>query len=156
MSIFATAPLGIRPDDYHLPLFVHILGALCLVGSLVLASTYLFAARRDGSLETVRLGFRSLLLAALPSYIVMRVGAEWIVSKEHLADSDDAWIGIGYSTADLGALLIIISTVAAWMALRKARADGGRSAGSTVAATLVAILIVAYAVAIWAMSTKPI
>jgi hypothetical protein len=155
MGLLATAPLGIRPDDYHLPLFVHILGALCLVGSLVLASTYLFAARRDGTLEMVQMGFRALLVWALPSYLVMRVGAEWIVSKEHLADSDDAWIGIGYMTADLGLLFIIASTIAAWMAVKKAR-EGQGSKGTTVAATLVGILIVAYVIAIWAMSTKPI
>ena len=149
-----------RPDSWNLPLLVHVAGAALMVGALVCVTAALVLAwgradRGEAAMLT-RFGFRALLLGAIPAYVIMRVGAEWVVSEEGLADVDPLWIGIGYSTADLGALFIIASTVAAWMALRKARADGGKSAGTTVAATLVAILIVAYAVAIWAMSTKPI
>jgi hypothetical protein len=155
MSVLAT----IRPDEWNLPLFLHVLGAMVMVGSLVLAATYLFAARRDGSLEATRIGFRSLLFAALPSYIVMRGGAEWIADKEGVADSDAAWIGIGFMTSDLGVLLIIIATVASGLALRRARraeGSGGGGRGATVAAWLVAVLIALYVVAIWAMATKPV
>ena len=31
----------------------------------------------------------------------MRVGAEWIKSKENVSDKAD-WIGIGYGVADMG------------------------------------------------------
>jgi hypothetical protein len=87
----------------------------------------------------------------------MRGGAEWIADKENLADSDEAWIGIGFMSADIGVLLIVIATVAAGLALRRARRDQGstRGRGATVAAWLVAVLIVMYLVAIWAMATKP-
>ena len=37
----------------------------------------------------------------------MRAGAEWIASKQGLENSDVSWIGIGFSTADGGAALII-------------------------------------------------
>ena len=53
-----------------------------------------------GSLEDVTSGYRVLLYAALPSFIVMRVAAEWVADKEGYSDlPDDAipdWIGIGY------------------------------------------------------------
>jgi hypothetical protein len=148
----------IRPDSWDLPLYIHVLGAMVMVGSLVLAASYLFAATRSGSLETINAGFRTLLYAALPAFIVMRAGAEWIADKENLKDSNATWIGIGFTASDLGALLIVIATVASGLALRRARrADGGENGGRgvTIAAWLVAVLIVLYVVAIWAMATKP-
>lgn len=147
---------AIRPDDWNLALFVHVLGAMVMVGALVTAASYLFVARRGGALQSARVGFRALLYAALPSFIVMRAGAQWIADEEGLADSDAAWIGIGYTVSDLGGLLVIAATVAAGLALRRAGRTGtsaGRSA--SVAAWVVAVLIVAYLIAIWAMTTKP-
>ena len=65
---------SIRPDDWNLPLFLHILGAMVLVGSLVLVVTSIAA-------DNLRLGFRTLWIAVIPSWIVMRVAAQWIASK---------------------------------------------------------------------------
>jgi hypothetical protein len=147
---------AIRPDDWNVALFVHVLGAMVMVGALVTAASYLFVARRGGSVEAARVGFRSLLYAALPSFVVMRVGAQWIADEEGLADSDAAWIGIGYITSDFGALLVIVATVAAGLALRRAgRAEAPTGPSASVAAWVVAVLIVAYLIAIWAMTTKP-
>ena len=148
----------IRPDSWDLPLYIHVLGAMVMVGSLVLAASYLFVATRNGSLEAINAGFRTLLYAALPAFIVMRAGAEWIADKENLKDSNATWIGIGFTVSDLGALLIVIATIASGLALRRARrADGGENGGRgvTIAAWLVAVLIALYVVAIWAMATKP-
>ncbi len=161
---------AIRPDDWGLPLFVHVLGAMMLVGTLVIAAWFLFAARRGNSLDGVRWGWRTLLFAALPSYIVMRVGAEWILSEEHLEDADFAWIGVGFITSDAGALLLIVALVAAGIAVRRAgRAQAAAAAsaasgtgvpaagtGVAIAAWATSVLIVVYLVAIWAMTTKPI
>lgn len=145
----------IRPDDWNLALFVHVLGAMAMVGALVLAGFYLFTARRDGSLAAARLGFRSMLYGALPAFIVMRGGGQWIAEEEGVVDSEAAWIGIGFMTADIGALLVIASTVAAGLGLRRARREGTNGRGVSVAAWLVAVMLVAYVVAIWAMTTKP-
>ena len=147
---------AIRPDDWNVALFVHVLGAMVMVGALVTAASYLFVARRGGSVEAARVGFRSLLYAALPSFLVMRVGAQWIADEEGLADSDAAWIGIGYIISDMGALLVIVATVAAGLAVRRAgRADTPGGTSASVAAWVVAVLIVAYLIAISAMTTKP-
>ena len=91
-----------RPDSISIPLFIHILGAMVLIGGLLVAATSVLAARGDARL--LRLGYMGLLAVALPGYIVMRIGAEWTYAKEHLGDlpSDPTWVGIGYITADLG------------------------------------------------------
>jgi hypothetical protein len=137
---------AIRPDDWNLALFVHLLGAMALVGSLVLVVTQIAA-------NNMRLGFRTMLVAVIPSWIVMRVAAQWIASKEHVDDIDPtpAWVDIGYSTSEGSFLLLLIATVCAGIAARRARGGGLRTA----TLVLVAISLMAYAVAIWAMSTKP-
>ena len=158
MVLASAIARGLRPDAWNFPLLVHVAGAMLLVGSLVLAGSALIFAWRDGGGGTlVRLGYRSLLLGVIPGWIVMRAGGEWIASKEHLENSNLSWIGIGFSTADAGALLIIIATILAALAWRRAARDaaaGGSGLGK-VAAVLVSILIVAYVVTLWAMTTKP-
>jgi uncharacterized membrane protein len=150
-----------RPGEWELPLFVHVLGATVLVGALLLAIVYLVPAWRGGSLEGVTAGFRVLLYAALPSFLVMRIAAEWVADKEGYSDlPDDAipdWITIGYITGDASALFLIISLIVGGIALRRARrGDGGPGSTSTrVVTVLVSLMLVAYLVAIWAMTTKP-
>ena len=149
-----------RPNEWEFPLFVHVAGAMVLVGAVTLAIVYLVPAWRGGSLEAVTSGYRVLLYAALPSFIVMRVGAEWIYDKEGYNDASQvlipSWIDIGYITGDLSGLFLIISLIAGGITLRRARrADGGDSASMRVVTVLVSISLVAYLVAIWAMTTKP-
>jgi phage shock protein PspC (stress-responsive transcriptional regulator) len=141
----------IRPDAWNLPLFLHILGAMVLVGGLVLAVTALLSAWRGGEAATLRLGYRALLLAVLPGWIVMRIAAEWTLSKEGLENANLKWVDIGFSVAEPGLLLILIATVLAGLAVRR----GTSGTGVRVAAVLVSVLVVVYLVAIWAMTTKP-
>jgi hypothetical protein len=144
---------AVRPGDWNLPLFVHVGGAMLLVAALVVVAALMGAAvrRGDGALELTRLAYRSLLLGVVPGYIVMRAGAEWIVSKEGVEDA--SWVGVGYSTADGGLLLVIIAAVLAWRATRRGEnAPGGPGRAVVV---LSGVLLVAYVVAIWAMTTKP-
>jgi hypothetical protein len=148
---------AIRPDDWNLPLFLHVLGAMVLVGSLVLVVASLASARGGDSAAGLRLGYRSLLLGVIPSWIVMRVAAQWIASKEGLDEGDvPGWVDIGFMTSEPTLLLLIAATICAGIAARRAR-DGGRGFGglNTAALVLVVISLVAYVVAIWAMSTKP-
>jgi hypothetical protein len=143
MSLLA----AIRPDDWSLALFVHLLGAMTLVGALALVLVAL--AGRD-----LRLGYRALLLGVLPGWIVMRGGAEWIAEKEKVNDLDPtpSWVDVGYSVSDPMLLLIIIATVCAGIAVRRQQ-RGGALRGTALALT--AIMLVAAFVAVWAMSTKP-
>ena len=102
-----TVLAAIRPDSWNFPLLLHVLGAMLLVGALVLSTTVLLMAWRSGEAGLLRLGYRSLLLGVIPSLIVMRAGAAWIASKEGLDDSNATWIGIGFTTADGGVVLIM-------------------------------------------------
>lgn len=144
---------AIRPGDWNVPLFVHVGGAMLLVAALVIVAAAMGAAvrRGDGTLELTRLAYRALLLGVVPGYVVMRAGAEWVVSKEGVGDA--SWVGIGYSTADGGLLLVIVAAVLAWRATRRGEdAPGG---GGRAVVVLSGVLLLAYTVAIWAMTTKP-
>lgn len=155
----ATVILGaIRPNEWELPLFVHVLGALAFTGALALAAVYLFATWRSGSAASLRLALRSIALGVFPAFLVFRGSAEWIADKEGYADLDDPpdWIDIGYMVSDTGLLLLVIASLLGYLAMRKARAGGeGPSALVKVAAVLIALLLVMNVVAIWAMTTKP-
>ena len=144
----------LRPDSLNLPLFVHVLGAMILVGGLLATSTSVIVAR--GDVRTLRIGVMTLLFVCLPGYIVMRGGAQWIYSREHLdqLDEDPAWIGIGYITADAGALLLIISLILGGLGLRRVRGGGGTGLLRT-SLIISVVLLAAYIVAIWAMGAKP-
>jgi hypothetical protein len=142
-----------RPDSWNLPLFVHVLGAMVLVGGLLVSSAVVVVAR--GEARLLRVGYLTMLAVCLPGYLVMRVGAEWIYSREHLDDapSDPAWVLIGYITADAGALLLLIALVLGGIGLRRLRGGG---TGLLRASLMISIVILAaYVVAIWAMGAKP-
>ena len=153
---------AIRPDSWNLPLFVHVLGAMVLVGALLTA----FAAQiagwsREagvGAVAHARLAFRTLLFAGIPAWIVMRIGAEWIYSKEKWADVPDepGWLGVGFITADLGGLLLLVAAILAGLgARRQGRTRAGTSTLARSAAVFALLALVAYLVAVWAMTAKP-
>ena len=147
---------SVRPDAWNFPLFLHVLGAMVLVSVLAAVVVVLVVAlRSDDRAPAVRFAFRTLLFGGIPAYIAMRAGAEWIASKEHVADSDATWIGIGYGVADLGFLILIVMCVLAGIASRRARKGNQPSALVRWTTGLAALVIVAYAVALWAMATKP-
>jgi hypothetical protein len=142
-------------SSWSFPLFVHIFGAMILVGGLLTAAAALALARDDATV--LRLGYRSLLLVALPGFVLMRIGAEWTASREGWRDVDDqpAWLGIGYITSDVGGLLLAISLILGGVGLRRLRGGGGTGPlKATLALSL--LMLAAYVVAIWAMGAKPV
>jgi hypothetical protein len=152
MSVLA----AVRPDSWNFPLLVHVLGATVLVGGLVTCASALAFAKGDARL--LRLGYWSLVAISLPGYIVMRIGAQWIYSKEHLDDIPDkfvpTWINIGFLVADLGGLLLLVTLIVGGIGVRRLRDGKG---GGLLKATLVlsVVLLAAYVVAVWAMAGKP-
>lgn len=155
MSLLA----AIRPDDWNFALLLHVLGAMLLVGGLTAAVTALWLGWRGDSLTLPRLGFRSLLLVAFPAWWLMRIAGQWIGSKEGFGDgeNDPAWLAIGYITAEAGGLLILISLVVTGIGVRRmGRTETpGPSVLARIGTVLVTIVLAAYLVAVWAMTTKP-
>jgi hypothetical protein len=147
----------VRPSSWDFPLFLHIGGAMALVASLVVALYAIRIARERGDQPAAQFAFRTFWRFTLPAYIVMRVGAQWIVSKEKLEDSNDAWIGIGFLTSDAGLLLVIAGLILTGLMARRAKQGTSvAGAGQLRAAGIIAgLLVLAYLVAIWAMTTKP-
>jgi hypothetical protein len=151
MSVVA----ALRPDDWNFPLFVHVLGAMVLVGGLTAGASVL-AARRD--VRILQLGYWSLLLVALPGWIVMRIGAQWIASKEGLddlpQDVEPTWLSLGGAIGDIGGLILLLSIVVGGIGVYRLRQ--GKGSGLLTATLIVAVLLLAaYLVAAWAMTGKP-
>ena len=149
-----------RPDDWNFPLLLHVLGAMLLVGGLLTAVLFQYAGWSRGpahAIANARITFRTLLIVALPAWFLMRIAAWWIADKEGFTGDDDpAWIEIGYVTAELGGLLLLIAIILSGLGLRRARKTDGASLGLSRAATIIAtLLVIAYVVAVWAMSGKP-
>jgi hypothetical protein len=147
---------AVRPDDQNLPLLVHVLGAMILVGGLLTTAGALAWAR--GDVGPWRLGYRALLAVALPGWIVMRIGAQWIYSKEGWDDVPDSdqptWLGIGYLLADLGGIILLVSLIVGGIGVRRLR-DGKGSGLLRATLILSLVLLAAYLVAVWAMAGKP-
>lgn len=149
---------AIRAGEVNFPLFLHVLGAMLLVGTLLAVATAIVLdwRRPGGAPGLTRLGLRTLLLGVVPAYVLMRVGAQWTESRENLPEPvvDSTWLGIGYVTADAGAVLILVSVVLAAIGLRLLRDGRGRVPARAVG-VISAVLLAAYVVAVWAMTAKP-
>jgi len=136
-------------------LFLHVLGAMILVGGLLTAASSLALAR--GDVKFLRLGYFSLLAVALPGWLLMRIDAEWIASKEGWTAKGaptPTWLGIGFVLADAGGLILLISLITGGIGVRRLRAGKGTGLlKATLALSIV--LLAAYIVAVWAMAGKP-
>ena len=140
-----------------LSLFVHVLGAMLLVGTLfaVALATAIGWRRQDDAAGLTRFSLRTLFVGVVPSYILMRVGAQWTEAEQNFPDGfEPAWLDIGYVTADAGALLIIISGTLSGIGLRRLQRGSGVGFGRAVGVISI-LLLVAYLVAVWAMTAKP-
>ena len=152
MSVLAL----IRPDSWNFPLFLHVLGAMILVGGLLAGAATLGYARGDA--RFLRLGYWTLLAVSLPGWVLMRIGAGWISSKEGWDDLPDelvpTWLTIGFFVADLGGVILLVSLIVGGIGVYRLRVGKG---SGLLRATMVLslVLLAAYLVAAWAMAGKP-
>jgi len=145
----------IRPDNLNFPLFLHVLGAMILVGGLLAGASSLGFAR--GDVRFLRLGYWSLLAVSLPGWVLMRAGGEWIASREGWTKKgvpDPTWLDIGFLLADVGGLILLVSLVAGGFGVYRLRAGKG-SGLLKLTLVLSIVLLGAYVVAAWAMAGKP-
>lgn len=146
-----------RPDSWNLPLLVHVLGAMILVGGLLAGASAFAFARGDAAL--LRLAYWSLLAVSLPGWVMMRIGAEWIYSKEGWDDlpegfDDPGWLTTGAFIADAGGLILLLALLAGGVGVYRLR-DGKGTGLLRATLPLSLLLLIAYVVAVWAMAGKP-
>jgi hypothetical protein len=133
------------------PLFLHVLGAMTLVGALLAVVLVSAVAWRRPDLAVLRrAAWSGLIVVALPAYLVMRLAGQWIYSKEGFSgDNDPTWLGIGFGVGDLGLLLLLVTIGVAFWWRRGAKPVAGR-----IVAVLSSLYLVLLAVAWLAMSGK--
>jgi len=149
---------AVRAHSVDLAVFVHVLGAMTLVGGLVTAVAAGIAGWRDANGALRRFSALTLFAVALPGWLIMRLAAEWAYSKEGWdkvpSKFQPNWLGIGFLTADVGGIVLLIALVLGGIGIRRMRS--GRGTRLLRASTaLAAILIAVYVVAVWAMGGKP-
>jgi hypothetical protein len=149
---------ALRPDEQSFALLLHLVGATVVFGALLAGATSILLARGDTRL--LRLGYFSLLLVGLPGLILMRAAGQWLYNLQKWDDLPEqfdqpAWLGIGFIVADWGGLLFLISLALGGVGIYRLRHN--KSATGLLNATMLIslVLIVAYAVAVWAMTGKP-
>lgn len=148
---------AVRPESWSFPLFLHVLGAMILVGGLVTGASAISFAR--GEARSLRLGYWSLLAISLPGWVLMRAGAEWIYSKEGWDDlpkgvDDPGWLSTGLLIGDAGGVILLASLIVGGVGVRRLR-EGKGSGLLNVTLVLTLILLAANLVAVWAMTGKP-
>jgi hypothetical protein len=133
-----TVLAAIRPDSWNFPLLLHVLGASVLVGALVTAVAAQF------------LGWRARDSAAVATF--SRLSKEGLENVE----SEPGWIGVGFITSEGGGVLLLVAIILAGLGVRRlGRADGGGRTLGRIATVLTTLVLVAYLVAVWAMTAKP-
>jgi hypothetical protein len=123
------------------PLFLHVIGAMALVGAILAVALVAWVAWRRPDLAVLhRTAWTSLVFVALPSYVVMRGAGQWIYSKEGFS---------GFGVADMGLLLLLVMIGVAFWWRRGAKPVAGR-----IVAVLSSVYLVLLAIAWLAMSGK--
>ncbi|HVS85521.1 MAG TPA: hypothetical protein VHC45_07510 [Gaiellaceae bacterium] len=132
------------------PLFLHVFGAMSLFGATATAALLAWAAWRRPVPVLARSTFWSLLLVALPAWVIMRADGQWIYSNEGFSgDNDPSWLGIGFTVADIGLIVLLVSTGLAYWWQRS-----GNAVAARVVAGLTTLYLAALVVAWLAMSAK--
>jgi hypothetical protein len=133
------------------PLFLHVLGAMTLVGAVFTVVLVTWVAWRRPDLAILRrTAWTTLVAVALPAYLLMRLAGQWIYSKEGFDGKDDpTWLGIGYGVGDLGLLLLLVTIGIAFWWRRSSKPVAGR-----IVAGLSSVYLVLLAIAWLAMSGK--
>jgi len=141
----------IRPDSWNLPVFLHVLGAVVLFGTTATLAIVGFASlgRPDHAPMLSRVALRTFLFGIVPSWILMRVGAQWIVGKEFPDGADTpGWVDVGFITSEGGGVLLLVAGILAWLSSRRGRL-------MLAVPVLASTCVIGFGVAWVAMSGKP-
>ena len=149
---------AIRPGEQDFALLLHLVGATVVFGALLASATSILLAR--GEVRLLRLGYFSLLLVGLPGLILMRLAGQWLYNLQKWDDLPDqfdqpAWLGIGFIVADWGGILFVLSLVLGGVGVYRLSRDKGGIGLLRATTAISLVLVLAYVVAVWAMTGKP-
>ena len=141
----------VRSHTIDLPLFLHVLGAIVLFGAAGAVTMLAWASKRGQNLPTLARGaFGTLLLCALPAWVVLFVFGSSTMTKEHLPDGIN-WVDVPAAIAGVGLLVLLAATGAAFAWSRRPQGTWQpRAVG-----VLCGAYIFALAFAWWVMTAKP-
>ncbi len=122
-------------------LFLHILGAMALFGTVLTALITSLAGLRGPTIRA--------LLVALPAWAVTLGAAHWIEHDDHLAGSKATWLQLGRNILEPGVLVLVLAILASWWWSRSGNARAGR-----IVAALSGVYLALLVVALLAMSGK--
>jgi hypothetical protein len=149
---------AIRPDEQSFALLLHLVGATVVFGALLASATSLALAR--GETRLLRLGYFSLLFVGLPGLILLRLAGEWLYRLQGWDElpteiDEPTWLGIGFVVADGGGLLFLLALALGGVGVYRLRDGKGGTALLKGTMVISLVLVLAYAVAVWAMTGKP-
>lgn len=139
-------------EAFSWPLFLHVLGAMLLVGAVLSVIIVACAGwRRPGAPALRRSAFWALLAVAVPAWVVTRVFAQLIYADEKsgFGGHDPAWVKIGFDVADGGLIVLLLALGASFWWWR-----GGRPLANRILTGLSSVYLVLLTVALLAMSGK--
>ena len=138
----------IRPDAWNFPLFLHVLGAIALVGAIAATLALALSSQRWAWLRRITL--RTVLLVVIPAWLLMRLAGQWEDSRSSIGDGK-GWLDVGYIVGDAGVLFLLLTAIVAWIGARKPE----RRWPGQLVAVLAGVYLAALLVAMFAMSGKP-
>jgi uncharacterized cupredoxin-like copper-binding protein len=149
---------AIRPAGQDFPVLLHVVGATVAFGGLLASVSALALAR--GQVRLLRLGYFSLVVVALPGWILMYLAGLWIYHDQGWNSlpsqlKDPAWLRIGFGVAEYGGLVFLAILVVGGVGIRRLGRRSGSARLLNVTLGGAAVLALAYVVAVWAMAGKP-
>jgi hypothetical protein len=138
----------LRPDSWDLPLFLHVLGAIALVGAVAATCALAVSSQRWPWLRRITL--QTMLAVVIPAWLLMRLPGQWEDSRSSIGDGE-GWLDAGYMVGDAGVVFLIVTSVCAWLGVRRPER---RWPGRTVA-VLAGVYLAALFGVMFAMSAKP-
>ena len=91
-----------------------------------------------------------MLAVVIPAWLLMRLAGQWEDSRSSIGDGK-GWLDVGYIVGDAGVVFLILTSIFAWMSIRKL----ARRWPIRAVAVLAGVYLAALLVAMFAMSGKP-
>lgn len=140
----------VRPDDWNLVLVFHLLGALALMGGLLIVA--LVSPKASGSPSLQRFVLLVIAVLTWPGLILATLLGHTLESDE---GTKGTWLDVAAPLSEIaGVVGLVALTVLAWLGLRKAR-EGTDWRPARLIPVVAVILFAVYVGVLFLMTAKP-